>query len=352
MKTRNKTKKIRIGNVEVGGNSPITVQSMCNTDTRDINVTVEQIKRLEDAGCELVRVSVLDNDAPLSLGEIKKQINIPLIADIHFDYRLALESINQGIDALRLNPGNIGNRENIKKVVLAAKEREIPIRIGINAGSLEKEFEGKELKLHKALVKSAMNNVKILEDFDFDLIKISLKASDVPTMIKAYKKIAKKTDYPLHIGVTEAGTYKSGVIKSSIGIGLLLNEGIGDTIRVSLTDDPVEEIYAGIEILKALNLRKQGLNLISCPTCGRCEVKLIDLAKKVEEKYKNIEKPLSIAVMGCHVNGPGEAKSADVGIACAKKDSIIFKKGEKIKKVPFEETLSALDEEVQKLLAE
>jgi len=348
---RRKTKTIRIGNVEVGGDSPISVQSMCTTDTRDINATVEQISKLTDAGCELVRVAVLNMDAANSISEIKKRIRIPLIADIHFDYRLALESINQGIDALRLNPGNIGNKEHIESVVKAAKEREIPIRIGVNAGSLEKKLDSSHDKLHKSLVKSALNQVKILENLDFNLIKISLKASDVPTMIKAYEKISKKVKYPLHLGVTEAGLIKSGLVKSSVGIGILLNEGIGDTIRVSLTDDPVEEVYAGWEILKSLNIRKKGLNLISCPTCGRCEVKLIELAKQVEEKFKNIEKPLTIAVMGCHVNGPGEAKNADIGIACAKKEAYIFKKGEVFKKIPFNEILDTLSIEISKLEA-
>jgi (E)-4-hydroxy-3-methylbut-2-enyl-diphosphate synthase len=352
MKKHN-TKKIQIGNVEIGGNSPVSVQSMCNTDTRDVKSTVEQIHRLTDAGCELVRVAVLNNDAAVSIGEIKKQIKIPLIADIHFDYRLALESINQGIDALRLNPGNIGNKEHIKLVVNAAKERKIPIRIGVNAGSLEKEFEVSHkdyTSTAKSLVKSAMKHIKILEALDFDLIKVSLKASDVPTMIKAYEKISKKIDYPLHLGVTEAGTIKSGLIKSSIGIGTLLNKGIGNTIRVSLTDDPVEEVYAGWEILKALNMRKKGLNLISCPTCGRCEVKLIELANQVENKFRDIEIPLSVAVMGCHVNGPGEAKSADIGIACARKEAILFKKGETIKKFPFEDSLNVLEEEISVLI--
>lgn len=351
MKKRRVSKKIRIGNVEIGGNSPISIQSMCTTDTRDVHATIEQIHKLTDAGCELVRVAVLNKEAAESIGEIKKHIKIPLIADIHFDYRLALEAINQDIDALRLNPGNIGNKENIEKVVKAAKEREIPIRIGINAGSLEKNLSDNHDKIHKNLVKSALKHVNILENLDFDLIKISLKASDVPTMIKAYKKISKKVDYPLHLGVTEAGTIKTGLIKSSIGIGVLLNQGIGDTIRVSLTEDPVEEVYAAWEILKALNIRNKGLNLISCPTCGRCEVNLIELAKQVEEKFRNIDKPLTIAVMGCHVNGPGEAKSADIGIACAKKESYIFKKGEIIKKIPFEDALQTLEEEVKSLLS-
>lgn len=346
------SKKIRIGNIEIGGGAPISVQSMCNTDTRNVNATVEQINKLTDAGCELVRVAVLNKEAEECIGEIIKRIKIPIIADIHFDYRLALGAISQGVDALRLNPGNIGNKDHIKKVVKAAKEREIPIRIGVNAGSLEQNLDSNHSKLHKSLVKSALNHIKILEDLDFDLIKVSLKASDVPIMINAYEIIAKNVDYPLHLGVTEAGTLKSGLIKSSIGIGVLLNEGIGDTIRVSLTEDPIEEVFAGWEMLKALNIRNRGLNLISCPTCGRCEVKLIELARQVENKYKNIEKPLTVAVMGCHVNGPGEAKSADVGIACAKKDVYVFKKGEIIKKLPFDYALAALDEEINILISQ
>jgi len=350
MKKRRVSKKIRIGNVEIGGNASISIQSMCTTDTRDVNATVEQIHKLSDAGCELIRVAILNKEAAESINEIKKRIKIPLIADIHFDYRLALESINQGIDGLRLNPGNISNKEHIEKVVKAAKEREIPIRIGINAGSLEKELSVNPDKLYKNLVKSALKHVKILENLDFDLIKISLKANDVPTMIKAYKKMAKKVNYPLHLGVTEAGTIKTGLIKSSIGIGVLLNQGIGDTIRVSLTDDPVEEVFAGWEILKALDIRKKGLNLISCPTCGRCEVDIINLAKQVEEKFRNIKIPLTVAVMGCPVNGPGEAKAADIGVACAKQEAYIFKKGEIIKKIPFQDVLQALDEEISSFL--
>lgn len=349
---RKKTRKIRVGNVEVGGDAPISVQSMCNTDTRDVKATVEQINRLTEAGCEIIRVAVLNREAAQAIGEIKKNIKIPVIADIHFDYRLAIESIQQGVDGLRLNPGNIGKREFVEQVVNLAKDREIPIRIGVNAGSLEKELEDKKWPLSKKLVKSALKHVKILEDLDFDLIKISLKSSDVETMIDAYRKISKKVDYPLHLGVTEAGTLKSGLVKSSIGIGNLLSRGIGDTIRVSLTDDPVEEVYAGWEILKALGRRKKGLNLVSCPTCGRCQINLINLAKQVEEKFKNIEKPLTIAVMGCVVNGPGEAKAADIGVAGGKGEGIIFKKGEILARVPEERLLSALEIEVSKLLQE
>jgi len=349
---RRKSRKIRIGNVEIGGDAPISIQSMCNTNTRDVQTTVRQIEELTDSGCELVRVAVPDKQAAQVLGDIKKQIRIPLIADIHFDWRLAVEAINQGIDGLRLNPGNIGKKENIEKVVKLAKEKEIPIRIGVNAGSLEKELAQKKGDLAQKLVKSALKHIKILENLDFDLIKISLKSSDVPVMIDAYRQIADIVDYPLHLGVTEAGTLKRGLIKSSVGIGTLLSLGIGDTIRVSITDDPVEEIYAGYEILKSLNLRQKGLNLISCPTCGRCQIDLINLAKQVEERFKNIDKPVTIAVMGCAVNGPGEAKSADIGIAGGINEGYIFKKGEIIRKVNEEDLLFAFEEEFSKLLSE
>lgn len=344
------TKKINVGNVEIGGDAPISVQSMCNTDTRDVNATVSQIQKLTDAGCEIIRVAVPDFQAAQAISDIKKQIKIPLVADIHFDYRLAIESIKSGAGALRLNPGNIGKREFVEKIVNAAKERSIPIRIGVNAGSLEKDLSHKQEDLADSLVKSAMRHIKILEELDFNLIKISLKASDVPTMVEAYRKISKLVEYPLHLGVTEAGTLKSGLIKSSMGVGSLLLDGIGDTIRISLTEDPVEEIYAGWEILKALNLRKRGLNLISCPTCGRCQIDLINLAKQVEEKFKNIKIPITIAVMGCPVNGPGEARSADIGIAGAKKEGYIFKKGEMLQKVPFKELLNCLEKEIYSLI--
>lgn len=347
---RRKTKNFSISNVKIGSDAPISVQSMCNTDTRDIEATVKQIKELETAGCELVRLAVLNKEAAQAIGEIKKQVSVPLIADIHFDYRLAIECINQGIDSLRLNPGNIGKEENIKKVVLLAKEKNIPIRIGINGGSLEKDIAAKDLPLADKIVESALRHIKILEKYDFNLIKVSLKSSDVPTMIEAYTKIASLVDYPLHLGVTEAGTLKSGLVKSSIGLGVLLNQGIGDTIRVSLTDNPVEEVYAGYEILKALKLRTRGLNLVSCPTCGRCQINLIELAKKVEEKFKNVSKPLNMAVMGCAVNGPGEAREADIGIAGGIGEGYIFKHGEIIKKVPESEILEELENQVNELL--
>ena len=329
---RRVSKQIQIGNVKIGGDAPISVQSMCNTDTRDVEKTVSQIKELTDAGCELVRLAVLNKDAAAAIKEIKKRVEVPLIADIHFDYRLAIQCIENGIDALRLNPGNIGRDENVKKVVDLAKTNNVPIRIGINAGSLEKNIAALDIPLSEKMVMSALHHVKILEDNDFDKIKISLKSSSVPDTIDAYRLMAKKVDYPLHLGVTEAGTLKGGLVKSSVGLGTLLAEGIGDTIRVSLTENPVEEVYAGFSILKALDLRKKGINFVSCPTCGRCQIDLIGLAKRVENALKDIDKPLTVAVMGCPVNGPGEAKHADYGVAGAIKEGYIFKKGEIIKK--------------------
>ena len=336
------SKQIQIGNVKIGGDAPVSVQSMCNTDTRDVKATLAQIQELEDAGCEIVRLAVLNKDAASAIKEIKKHAKIPVIADIHFDYRLAIQCIENGIDALRLNPGNIGKDENVKKVVALAKTNNVPIRIGINAGSLEKELAALDIPLHEKMVKSAMHHVKILEDNDFDRIKISLKSSSVPTTIEAYRMIAKMVDYPLHLGVTEAGTLKGGLIKSSVGLGTLLSEGIGDTIRVSLTENPVEEVHAGFGILKSLELRQKGINFVSCPTCGRCQIDLIGLAKRVEEALKDIDKPLTGAVMGCPVNGPGEAKHADYGVAGAIKEGYIFKKGEIIKRVPEADLMDEL----------
>ena len=331
---RRKSKQICIGNVKIGGDAPISVQSMTNTDTRDVEKTLQQIYNLKELGCELVRLAILNKDAADAIKEIKKRSPLPLIADIHFDYRLAISCIENGIDALRINPGNIGKEEHTKKVVALAKTNNIPIRIGINGGSLEKEFAAMELPLHEKMVLSAMRHIQILEDNNFDKIKISLKSSDVLTTIEAYRLIAQKVDYPLHLGVTEAGTYNGGIIKSAVGLGTLLAEGIGDTIRVSLTDLPEEEVKAGYQILKALNLRQRGINFVSCPTCGRTQIDLINLAKTVEKKLADFEKPLTIAVMGCAVNGPGEAKHADYGIAGGIKEGYIFKKGEIIKKVP------------------
>ena len=330
---RRKSKQIQIGDVKIGADAPISVQSMTNTDTRDVKSTLKQINNLAENGCELVRLAILNSEAAEAVKEIKKLSPIPLIADIHFDYRLAIKCIENGIDALRINPGNIGSDEHTKKVTTLAKINNVPIRIGINGGSLEKELEPLNIPLHEKMVMSAMRHIKILEDNDFDKIKISLKSSDVMTTIEAYRLIATKVDYPLHLGVTEAGTYTGGVIKSAVGLGTLLAEGIGDTIRVSLTDNPVEEVKAGYMILKSLGLRKKGINFISCPTCGRTQINLIELAKEVEKRLQDFDKPLTIAVMGCAVNGPGEAKHADYGIAGGIKEGYIFKKGEIIKRL-------------------
>lgn len=344
---RRVSKQIEIGNVKIGGNSLISVQSMLNSDTRDVKTTVAQIKELENAGCEIVRLAVLNADAADALSEIKKKTSVPLVADIHFDYRLAIKAIESGIDALRLNPGNIGNIENVQKVVKLAKINKTPIRIGVNGGSLDKKLENEDIPLYEKMVKSALGHVKILEDNDFDLIKISLKSSDVLTTIRAYEKIATLVDYPLHLGVTEAGTLKGGLVKSSVGLGALLSQGIGDTIRVSLTENPVEEVYAGFEILKSLNLREKGVKFVSCPTCGRTQIDLISLAKKVEKRFENYDKNITIAVMGCPVNGPGEAKHADFGIAGAIGEGYIFRKGEIIKKVSEENLLSEFEKIVK-----
>lgn len=344
---RRKSKEILIGNVKIGNNNPISVQSMCNTDTRDIEQTTRQIKELAEAGCELVRLAVLNKDAAAAIKELVKKSPVPLIADIHFDYRLAIECINHGISALRLNPGNIGKRENVEKVVNLAKQQNIPIRIGVNAGSLEKELKEKDIPLHEKMVESALKHIQILEELDFDLIKVSLKSSDVLTTIDAYRLMAQKCEYPLHLGVTEAGTLKSGLIKSSVGMGTLLAEGIGDTIRVSLTENPIEEVYAGFEILKSLKLRQRGVNFVSCPTCGRTQIDLIGLAKKVEERFKNLDSNITIATMGCAVNGPGEASHADFGIAGGIGEGYVFKKGEIIARVPENELLDKLEEVIK-----
>lgn len=343
MINRRKSKQISIGNVKIGGNAPISVQSMCNTDTRDIIKTLEQINELASAGCEITRLAVLNKDAAEAIKEIVKNTPIPLVADIHFDYRLALQCIENGIHALRINPGNIGKKEHTIKVVEAAKSHNIPIRIGINAGSLEKEFAQMDLPLHQKMIKSALRHIEILEDLNFYDIKLSLKSSDVLTTIKAYEEIANIIDYPLHLGVTEAGTLKTGLIKSSIGLGTLLSQGIGDTIRVSLTENPTEEVEAGFGILKSLELREKGIKFVSCPTCGRTQIDLIGLAKKVEERFKNLDLPITIAVMGCPVNGPGEAKHADFGIAGAIKEGYIFKKGEIIARVPEADLINSLE---------
>ena len=344
-----KTRIVKIGNIKIGGGNPIPIQSMCNTDTRDAVATVKQIHDLEKAGCEIIRVAVPDMVAAKAIKEIKKNINIPLVADIHFDYQLALESIKNGVDKVRINPGNIGNNENVKKVVDACKDKKIPIRIGINTGSLEKEAEAKYGRTAQAMVESALKHIQILENLNFHDIVISLKASDIQRTVEAYRLLSQKVDYPLHLGITEAGTLNTGTIKSSVGLGIMLFEGLGDTIRVSLTGDPIEEVRVGWEILKSLKLRSRGVNFISCPTCGRTEIDLIGLANKVEKALIGVDKPITVAVMGCVVNGPGEAKEADIGVAGGHKQGVIFKKGQILKTVPEEKILEELLNEIEKL---
>lgn len=348
MMKRRVSKQIQIGGVTIGGGASIVVQSMTNTDTRDVRATINQIRELEQVDCELVRVAVPDAEAARAIADIKKDINIPLVADIHFDYRLALMALEAGADGLRLNPGNIGAAEKVKAVALAAKERGVPIRIGVNAGSLPKTANPK-LSVAGRMVEAALEQIRLLESLDFDLIKVSLKAFDVPTMVEANKSLAEKMPYPLHLGVTEAGTPKRGVIRSAVGIGTLLYMGIGDTIRVSLTAHPREEVIAGYEILKSLNLRQHGPVLISCPSCGRAEVDIVKLAEEVEEQLLKITKPVKVAVMGCVVNGPGEARDADVGIACGKGKGVIFRKGKKMGVVAEKDFLTALMREVEGL---
>lgn len=347
---RKSTNKIRVGNIFIGGDSPVSIQSMANTDTRNVSATVKQIKELETVGCEIIRVAVPDIEAAEAIKGIKMGINIPLVADIHFDYRLALKSLENGVDALRINPGNIGSEEKIKEVIKSADFHGVPIRVGVNAGSLEKDILSKYGKpTSEGLVESALRHVEILEKHSFYNIVISVKSSNVTENIISYRLLSEKTPYPLHIGVTEAGTIFSGTIKSSIGIGTLLCEGIGDTIRVSLTDNPIEEVRVGKEILKACGLRKSGIEIISCPTCGRTNIDLISIAKKAEEILGEINKPIKVAIMGCAVNGPGEAREADIGIAGGKGEGLIFKKGEIIKKVPEENLLMELIKEIENL---
>jgi len=346
MNRRRVSKPIKIGNATIGGSAPIVVQSMTKTDTRDVMSTIDQIKELEDYGCELVRVAVPDAEAAQAIPAITKGISIPLIADIHFDYQLALMALESGCDGLRLNPGNISDPDKVATIVRAAKERSVPIRIGVNAGSLPKTLNPK-LTIAQRMVEAALQQIRLLESLDFDLIKVSLKAFDVPTTIEAYQDIAQKIPYPLHIGITEAGTPRTGIIRSTVGISTLLYLGIGDTIRVSLTAHPREEVIAAYEILKSLNLRQHGPILVSCPSCGRAEVDIIRLAGEVEEKLLKIDKPIRVAVMGCVVNGPGEAKDADIGIACGKGRAILFKKGKKIKVVEEKDFLKALMAEVE-----
>ena len=348
---RKLTKTLHVGSVAVGGDHPISIQSMTTTKTSDATATTGQILQLQEAGCEIIRLAVPDMAAAQAISMIKESVGIPVVADIHFDYRLALEVISRGIDALRLNPGNITDQEQVRTVVRAAKAKSIPIRIGVNAGSLDGEMLEKYggHATAEALVESALRHVAILEQLDFHDIKISLKANDVPLTIQAYRLMSERVDYPLHLGVTEAGTPRVGIIKSSVGIGTLLAEGIGDTIRVSLTADPVEEVRVARDILQSLGLRIFTPTLVSCPTCGRCNIDLISLASKVEERLKTISRPMTVAVMGCVVNGPGEAREADIGIAGGKNEGILFRKGKIIAKVPEERLTEVLFEEMDRL---
>lgn len=343
-----KTKQIKIGNIKIGSNNQIAVQSMTNTLTKDSDSTIKQILNLEQAGCEIIRVSVPDKPSLDSLKKIKSNINIPLIADIHYDHKLAIESAKY-VDKLRINPGNIGDNEKIKDIVNAAVEYSIPIRIGINIGSLEKDIEKKYGHTAKALVESTLKNISLLESFDFYDIVLSLKSSDTLQTIDAYKLIAEKTNYPLHLGITESGTQFSGTIKSSIGLGILLSQGIGDTIRVSLSSDPIEEVKTAWQILKSLNLRKRGINLIACPTCARKGYDVIEIAKKIENSTLNITKPLTVAIMGCSVNGPGEAKTADLGIVGGNNIHLLYKKGEIIDKIKENQIYDRLMKEINAL---
>ena len=349
--TRKKTRQITLGTVKIGGNAPVAVQSMCNTDTRDAARTLEQIGHLEQAGCEIVRLAVPDEEAAQSLGRIRKGTALPLIADIHFDYRLALAAVKQGVNGLRINPGNIGGRNKVSEIVRACKDKGIPIRIGVNAGSLEKQLlEKYQHPTPEAIIESAFGHIRILEELNYTEIKVSLKASDVLTTVAAYRLFSEQSDYPLHIGISEAGTLFSGTIKSSVGLGILLSEGIGDTMRVSLTADPVEEVRAAYEILKSLKIRQRGVNIISCPTCGRTEIDIIGLTQEVEKRLGHIKEPITVAVMGCVVNGPGEAREAHVGVAGGKGVGLLFRYGDIVKKLTEDELADALVKEVEEIV--
>ena len=344
---REKTKVIKIGNKVIGGGNPIMIQSMTNTKTEDVAATVNQILRLQDAGCDIIRCTVPNIDAARAIAEIKKEISIPLVADIHFDYRMAIAAIENGADKIRINPGNIGSKERVAEVVRVARERNIPIRVGVNSGSLEKELVEKYHGVTaEGIVESALDKVRMIEDMDYDNLVISIKSSDVLVSVKAHELLAGKTPYPLHVGITESGTVTSGNIKSSIGLGIILHEGIGDTIRVSLTGDPVEEIKSAKLILRTLGLRKGGIEVVSCPTCGRTNIDLIGLAAQVENLVQNYDLDIKVAVMGCAVNGPGEAKEADIGIAGGIGEGLLIKKGEIVRKVPENELLATLKHEL------
>ncbi len=346
---RRKTRQISLGSVKIGGDAPVSVQSMTKTDTRDIPKTVAQIRRLERTGCEIIRVAVVDEEAARAIGEIKKKIHIPLIADIHFHHRLAIEALRAGADGLRINPGNIGGKDRLKAIVLEAKSRSVPIRIGVNAGSLEKDLLARFGGVTpEAMVESALRSIDWIEGLGFNLLKVSLKASDVPRTLEAYRLFSKRSDYPLHVGITEAGRGLGAIVKSSIGIGFLLAEGIGDTLRVSLTGDPVDEVRAGYEIMRALRIRQRGVEIISCPTCGRCEVDISRIVSKVEKGVQQVTAPLTVAVMGCVVNGPGEAKEADLGIAGGREAGVLFRKGRIVAKVKEKDFVKVLLDEVRR----
>ncbi|MDA8306849.1 MAG: flavodoxin-dependent (E)-4-hydroxy-3-methylbut-2-enyl-diphosphate synthase [Deltaproteobacteria bacterium] len=350
---RRVSRQIRIGNVPIGGGAPVCVQSMTNTDTRDWRSTVAQIERLQDAGCEIIRVAVPDEQAVEAVPMIKKSVRIPLIADIHFDFRLAIGAMRAGADAIRINPGNIGGPDKLKKVIEVAREREVPVRIGVNSGSVEKDLLAKHgHPTPEAMVESALRHIRFFEDNDFGLIKVSIKSSDVIATINSYRLLAQKTDCPFHLGVTEAGTVVGGAVKSALGIGFLLLDGIGDTLRVSLTAAPEEEMFVAWSILRALKLRERGVELVSCPTCGRTEIDLIPMVQRAEALLKSVKTPLKVAVMGCVVNGPGEAKEADVGIAGGRGVGILFKKGSRVEKVPESELLDRLLSEVERITGE
>jgi (E)-4-hydroxy-3-methylbut-2-enyl-diphosphate synthase len=348
---RRKSRQISLGDFPIGGTSPVSVQSMTNTDTRDVHATIDQIHRLHNAGCEIVRVAVPDEKAVQALRQIKTSIEIPLIGDIHFDYRLAIGAINAGVDGIRINPGNIGGRDKIKKILVEARRDNTCVRIGVNSGSLQKEIlERYGHPTPEAMVDSALEHIRLFEELDFKNIKISLKSSNVLNTINAYELLSEKVDYPFHLGITEAGTLISGAVKNSIGIGILLFQGIGDTIRVSLSRDPVEEIKVAYEILRALDLRHRGIEFISCPTCGRCEIDLFNIAERVEKELADIKSPLKVAIMGCVVNGPGEAKEADIGIAGGRGQGVLFRKGEVVKKLPEDKLAEVLIKEVKSMV--
>ncbi len=350
METRRNTRRIYIGKIPIGGGAPVVVQSMTNTDTRDVQASVDQIQRLKAAGCEIVRLAIPDTDAAVALKEIKTHTDVPLIADIHFDHRLALMALDAGVDGLRINPGNIGGQKNVERVVKAASERNVPIRIGVNSGSVEKDLLRKYGgPTPEAMVESALRHLSYLEKLNFNLIKISLKSSRVPDTIRAYELLSEKVDYPLHLGVTEAGTLIAGTVKSAIAMGYLLLKGIGDTFRVSLTRDPVEEVKVAYEILRALDLRHRGPEIISCPTCGRCEIDLFHIVEKVEAALSSMVDSPRIAIMGCIVNGPGEAKEADIGVAGGRGQGILFKKGKLVKKIEEDKLAEILIQEVRKI---